>query len=85
MEQFAARVIAARGTHGWTRRQLAKRAGQHEQHLAKVARGHRQHVAAETIIALADALNVSTDYLLGRSDTPTPQKRPRPRKTAPAG
>ena len=85
MEQFAARVIAARGTHGWTRRELAKRAGLHEQHLAKVERGHRQHVAAETIIALADALNVSTDYLLGRSDTPTPPKRPRPRTAAPVG
>ena len=85
MEHFAARVIAARGTHGWTRRELAKRAGLHEQHLAKVERGNRQHVEADTIVALADALNVSTDYLLGRTDTPTPPKRPRPRTAAPVG
>jgi transcriptional regulator with XRE-family HTH domain len=83
MEHFAERVIAARGRQGWTRRELAKRAGLHEQHLAKVERGTRQHVEAETIVNLARALGCTTDYLLGVADDPAPPpKRPRSRKAA---
>ncbi|HSX81972.1 MAG TPA: helix-turn-helix transcriptional regulator [Candidatus Saccharimonadia bacterium] len=68
MEGFGQRVVAARGKHGWTRRELAKRAGLHEQHLANVERGNRQHLEAETIIKLARALGCTTDHLLGVSD-----------------
>jgi transcriptional regulator with XRE-family HTH domain len=82
MEHFAERIIAARGTQGWTRRELAKRAGLHEQHLAKVERGNRHRVAADTIIALADALNVSADYLLGRTNDPTPPTKRRQSRAA---
>jgi transcriptional regulator with XRE-family HTH domain len=86
MEGFGQRVITARSTHGWTRRELAKRAGLHEQHLAKVERGARQRIEADTILKLAEALNCSADYLLGRTDTPAPlRRRPRPRKAAPVG
>jgi transcriptional regulator with XRE-family HTH domain len=65
MEGFGQRVITARTTHGWTRRELAKRAGLHEQHLANVERGNRHRIEAETIIKLARALGCTTDYLLG--------------------
>ena len=85
MEEFAQRVIAARGKQGWTRRELAKRAGLHEQHLANVERGHRHRIEADTIIKLAHALGCSTDYLLGLTDDPTPPKRPRSRKASPVG
>jgi transcriptional regulator with XRE-family HTH domain len=68
MEGFGQRIIAARGKHGWTRRELAKRAGLHEQHLANVERGNRQRLEAETIIKLARALGCTTDHLLGISD-----------------
>jgi transcriptional regulator with XRE-family HTH domain len=86
MEEFAQRVVTARGTHGWTRRELAKRAGLHEQHLANVERGNRHRIEADTIIKLARALGCTTDYLMGLTDDPTPPpKRPRPRKTAPVG
>jgi transcriptional regulator with XRE-family HTH domain len=83
MEGFGQRVITARGKHGWTRRELAKRAGLHEQHLANVERGHRHRIEADTILKLAAALGCSTDYLLGRTEEPAPtQKPPRPRKAA---
>jgi len=86
MERFAQRVITARDKHGWTRRELAKRAGLHEQHLAKVERGNRHRIEAETVIKLAQALHCSTDYLLGLVEDPAPpRKRPRPRKAAPVG
>ena len=86
MEGFGQRVITARGHQGWTRRELATRAGLHEPHLAKVERGDRDRIEADTILKLAVALECSTDYLLGRTDDPAPPtKRPRPRKTAPVG
>jgi transcriptional regulator with XRE-family HTH domain len=85
MEGFGQRVITARSHQGWTRRELAKRAGLHEQHLANVERGHRHRIEADTIIKLAQALGCTTDYLMGLVDTPMPQQRPRPRKAASVG
>ena len=38
MEGFGARVALARGKVGWTRRELAKRASLHEQHLGACPR-----------------------------------------------
>ena len=73
MEHFAERVKTARDTHGWTRRELAKRAGLHEQHLAKVERRDRYRIEGDTIGKLAKALGVSTDYLIGLTDDPTPR------------
>jgi transcriptional regulator with XRE-family HTH domain len=37
----------------------------------------KQTIYVERLAALANALAVSADYLLGMSDTPTPPKRPR--------
>ena len=92
MEGFGERVIQARGKHGWTRRELARRAGLHEQHLAHIERGERYRIEAETIIKLARALGVSTDYLLGVSTAggndeppPAPPNRQRTRMAAPVG
>ena len=76
MEGFGHRVITARGHQGWTRRELATRAGLHEQH----------RIEADTILKLATALKCSTDYLMGLTEDPAPPpKRPRLRKTAPVG
>jgi|RhiMetdeSRZDD1v2_1073273.scaffolds.fasta_scaffold398527_2 transcriptional regulator with XRE-family HTH domain len=78
MEGFGQRVMTARSTLGWTRRELARRAGLHEQHLANVERGNRFRIEAETILKLARALGCSTDYLMGLIEDPTPaKKRPR--------
>lgn len=80
MESFGERVLAIRNERGWTRRELARRSGLHEVHLAKVEVGERKRVESETLIALAQAFGVSTDYLLGLTDDP----RPRPRLRRPA-
>jgi transcriptional regulator with XRE-family HTH domain len=89
MEGFGQRVITAREKHGWTRRELAKRAGLHEQHLANVERGQRHRIEAETIIKLARALECTTDALLGLAEDEAPpqapEPRPRSRKAAPVG
>ena len=65
MDHFIERVLVTRRERGWTRRELARRAGLHEQHLAKVERGNRVRVEAETVRKLARALGCTTDYLLG--------------------
>jgi len=86
MEGFGQRVITARSTRGWTRRELAKRAGLHEQHLANVERGNRYRIEGDTILKLAQALGCSAAYLIGLTNDPTPAtNRPRPRKAAPVG
>ena len=73
MEHFGERVKTVRGTYGWTRRALAKKAGLNEFHLANVERGKRLHVEGDTILKLAQALGVSADYLIGLTDDPTPR------------
>jgi transcriptional regulator with XRE-family HTH domain len=46
----------------------------------------RQSIYIQRLVDLAEVLQVSTDYLLGLTDDPTPpRKRPRPRKAAPVG
>jgi transcriptional regulator with XRE-family HTH domain len=75
MESFGERVLAIRTERGWTRRELARRSGLHEVHLSKVETGERKRLEADTIIALAQALQVSTDYLLGLTDDPRPPRR----------
>ena len=76
MEGFGERLVILREAKGWTRRELAKRAGLHEKHLDKVEHGQRQRIEAETLIKLAQTLGVSSDYLLDLTDDP----RPRPRR-----
>lgn len=58
------RIIRARKRKGWTRRELARRTGLHEDSLLKVEYGLRTDVAAQTIKSLAAALECTTDYLL---------------------
>ena len=65
MENFGQRVIDLREKQGWTRRELAKRSGLHEQHLLKIEQGLRKRIEGDTIIRLARAFACSADYLLG--------------------
>lgn len=65
MERFGQRVMDLRERYGWTRRELAKRSGLHEQHLLKIEQELRKRIESDTIIRLARALGCSADYLLG--------------------
>lgn len=51
--------------------------------LSRIEHG-RQSIYIERLVELAQALRVSTDYLVGLTDDPTPPKRPRRRRTHPA-
>jgi transcriptional regulator with XRE-family HTH domain len=61
----AARVKAARRRHAWTREELAVRSGLSWSAIAQIESGRRTNLRPATLAALADALGVTADYLLG--------------------
>ena len=86
MRLLAERLRTLREAHGLSQTALAARADLNLGNVNELEHQRKSGVRADTIVALADALHVSTDYLLGVTDTPVPpQKRPRPRKAQPVG
>ena len=83
-------VLAERLKHhrrrlGLTQLEFAEQTGIPNQVISRLEHGH-QSLYVERLVALANTLNVSMDYLVGRTDDPTPpRKRPRPRRAAPVG
>jgi transcriptional regulator with XRE-family HTH domain len=63
------RVRATRGRRGWSREALAQAAGISHGAVVQVESGRRADSRITTIAALADALEVPIDYLLGRHGT----------------
>lgn len=66
---FSDRLTLIRLNRGLTQSELAERSNIHENNIGRYERGEVQP-KADTIIELARALNVSTDYLLGVTDYP---------------
>ena len=64
-----------------TQDSLGKAIGQDQSYVSRLERGDFTEITVTTLERLADALEVSTDYLLKR-DSP---KRPRPRTAASVG
>lgn len=70
LKQLGRRIAASRALHEMSQYDLARQAGLTQTTVARVEKAHKPRVAVETLYAIADALGVSTDYLLGRKDTP---------------
>jgi HTH-type transcriptional regulator, competence development regulator len=86
MSSLGDRLAQRRAGRGLSLRELGVRTGLKAQNISRVETGERTHVRSDTLERLAEALGCSTDYLLGRTDDPTPPtKRPRSRKAAPVG
>jgi transcriptional regulator with XRE-family HTH domain len=84
-ETLGNRIRLERTLRRLTQKDLAVQAG-----LSVTALSEIEHDRADPkslhLLAPANALDMTTDYLLGRTEDPTPpRKRPRPRKTAPVG
>jgi transcriptional regulator with XRE-family HTH domain len=58
------RLRGARLRRGWTREELAVRAGVSWSGIAQIESGRRRNVRPGTLVALARVLEVSTDYLI---------------------
>ena len=67
---FADRIVDLRKSDGLTQKQLAVETGLSEIGIQSYERRIRKP-AHDAIISLAEFFNVSTDYLLGRTDNPT--------------
>ena len=61
---------AARRRRGWTREELAHRASLSVAAIAQIETGRRTDVRISSVVALADALEVSVDHLAGVAVTP---------------
>lgn len=73
MHVFADRLCKARHHKQMTKVALAKAAGLKAPHLLTyLEKATQPGVHAATLMQLAQALDVSSDYLLGLSDDPTP-------------
>ena len=70
-EAIGARVQSARDARGWTNYDLSDATGLAPETLSRMARGHIEP-SASSIVKLCDALNVTSDHLLGRDK---PRKR----------
>jgi transcriptional regulator with XRE-family HTH domain len=69
MDIVGERILLAR--RRITQKDLAQQVGLSAKHLSQVETGvkHGLHMQTESILLLADALQGSTDYLLGRTDS----------------
>jgi len=86
MDAFGKRLRERREQAGFSQTEVAKQTGIIQRDLSLLERGKKQALWAGTLLRLAEALGCSLDYLVGRTDDPTPPtKRPRSRKAAPVG
>jgi transcriptional regulator with XRE-family HTH domain len=69
---LAQRLRAARRRRGLSREELARAAGMSYGAVVQVESGRRTDNKISTVIALAEALEVPLDYLLGRGENPHP-------------
>lgn len=68
MATISHRVEQLRQDRGWTKAELARRTGLHQQQIYKVLARDRKRMDAQTIMALARAFRVTTDTLLGMEE-----------------
>lgn len=62
------RVRASRKAHGWTQQALADRMGMRQGGIARIEAGQNKQLEVGTLIALARALDVSLEHLVGMDD-----------------
>lgn len=69
MFDFGKRLRDVRQQNGLTQKQLAEKIGSDERGVRRYEAGERKP-GLDVILAILDNLDVSADYLLGRTDTP---------------
>ena len=80
---FGERLRTRRQQLDLRQQELAADMGVAQGWISELETGKQTRLEAETVYRFAQALHCSTDYLLGRTDDPTPPKRPR--TSAPRG
>lgn len=67
---FGERLYIIRKARGLTQEQLEAKSGVSSAMISHFETGERQKASADNLVKLAEALNVSIDYLLGRTEEP---------------
>lgn len=67
---FGKRLKIVRRARGLTQEELEAKSGVSSAMISHFETGERQKASADNLVKLAEALNVSIDYLLGRSEEP---------------
>lgn len=73
MFNFGERLRQIREQQGFTQKQFAEKIGSTERGIQRYESGDREP-AFRVILAILDNVDVSADYLLGRTDNPTMAK-----------
>lgn len=71
---LAERLVKIREANGYTRKRLAEELGKPYRTITNYENGEREP-GHDYIIAIAQKFGVSTDYILGLSDTPTGKEK----------
>ena len=86
MDELGKRLRERRAQAGLSQADVSRRTGIIQRDISRLEHGIKPALWADTLLRLADALECTTDYLLGRTDDPAPpKKRPRPRTGAAVG
>ena len=64
-DDIGVRVVLARTRHSWSQKKLSEKTGLSQKTLSLLEKGHSQRLYADTVVRLAKALGVTTDWLLG--------------------
>jgi transcriptional regulator with XRE-family HTH domain len=79
------RIRQLREQQGMSQAGLARILGASNMAINLLENGATRAPHLDRLIAIADLFNVSLDYLVGRTDTPTPPKRQRAANAQPVG
>lgn len=70
---IGSRVRGLREKRGMNQQDLKRATGVSHATISRIESGEFENLRTETLVKLADALRVTTDYLLGRTDASGPQ------------
>jgi transcriptional regulator with XRE-family HTH domain len=73
------RIREVRERQGLTQVELARELGASINAINMLEMGSTQAPHIDRLVAIADRLGVSLDYLAGRTDDPTPPEKPKPK------
>ena len=77
MDSLGDRLARIRGFRRMSQQDVAERTGLKVQNISRIETEQREHVRSDTLRRLAEALDCSTDYLVGLTDEPQPPRRRR--------
>jgi len=75
LQTFGDRLHAARKHSDWTQQELADLLQAPRTWVSDLENNQQSGLSADTVLRFARTLGVSTDYLLGLTDDPTPPRR----------